>query len=48
MNRKREKLIRDIIDDIIIIREKKGIDILKMPDRELERWIEFLVRQNQK
>lgn len=48
MNRKKEKLIKDIIDDIIIIREKKGIDILKMPDQELEKWIKFLVKLNSK
>lgn len=48
MNKEREKLIRDVIDDIIIIREKKGIDILKMPDQELDRWIEYLVKLNSK
>jgi hypothetical protein len=41
----RKKLIKNVKDEILRIKEEKGVDILKMPDIEMSRWVEYLVRR---
>jgi hypothetical protein len=41
----REKLIKNIMDEIYRLKGQQGIDIIHMRGKKRSRWIEDLVRQ---
>lgn len=45
-NRRQEK--KKIINEILRIKESAGIDFLHMPEAELSRWVDYLVRKSKK
>jgi predicted CopG family antitoxin len=47
MKRKGKKSVNEIIEEILRIKEQTGIDVLLMPETEIEKWIVYLIRRQQ-
>jgi hypothetical protein len=45
---KRAELIEKVLTEIFHIQKERGIDILNMPEQEMSKWVEHLVRQENK